>query len=193
MDLRDGHALWLLQRYLGSYCQSWKISVHRAALRLVLVVCCASIKLVGLVPPQEPCSYASCSSLSRRSKQQTDTTEDKEGMWRNICARVNKCCSRRDEKFLSHWCFFTFLAHQCWCWGLWPGPGISWFLPRGVPQRSLHWMPWPGHLQLLCKCLQLLACHYRKEWDVQVSSWFIYQYLRLSQTLSLNNRSIVWV
>lgn len=110
-----------------------------------------------------------------------------------FCKRDNRNCSRNAEKFLSHWWLCIFLAHQCWCWGLWPGPGVSWFLPGGVPQRSLHWMPWPGHLQLLCKCLQLLACHYREEWDVQVSSWFIYWFLRLCQALSLNNRSIVWV
>lgn len=141
-----------------------------------------------------PSAPPSCSSLSWGTKQQMDTTEDKERhVKKYLCKRVNRCCSRRGKDSFSDWCFCVFLAHQCWCRGLWPGPGIPWFLPRGVSQRSLHWMPWPGHLQLLCKCLQLLACYYREEWDVQVSSWFIYQYLRLSEALLPNKRSIVWM
>lgn len=154
----------------------------------MLLVCCAAIKQEN---PLEP--FGSTFSFLLEQRDKTADRHNRGRVKKYLCKRLNRYCSRRGKESFSDRCFCIFLAHQCWCRGLWPGPGISWFLPRGVSQRSLHRMPWPGHLQLLCKCLQLLACHYREEWDVQVSSWFIYQYLRLSQALSLSKRSTVWM
>lgn len=55
------------------------------------------------------------------------------------------------------------VAHQRWCRGFRPGSGLTWLLPRGIPQRSIHRVSWPWNLQLLCQLLQLLARHHRRQ------------------------------
>lgn len=64
-------------------------------------------------------------------------------------------------------CVF-FVAHQLRCWGFRPGSGLSWILPGGVPQRSIHRVSWPRNLQLLRQLIQLLARYHWRQWDVYV-------------------------
>lgn len=59
-------------------------------------------------------------------------------------------------------------AHQRRSGRFWPSPGVPWVLSGRVQKRPLHRVPRPRDLQLLCKRLQLLACHDRKRPDVQV-------------------------
>lgn len=59
-------------------------------------------------------------------------------------------------------------AHQRRSRRFWPSPGLPWVLSGRVQKRPLHRVPRPRDLQLLCKRLQLLACHDRKRPDVQV-------------------------
>lgn len=68
--------------------------------------------------------------------------------------------------------FCVCVAHQRWCWGLWPGSGLSWFLSGGIPQRSVHRVSRPWNLQLLRQLLQLLAGHHWRQRDVYVRQTF---------------------